>query len=254
MKMRQGVLVISHGSRSKSWVQSVDQLLDELELEMPLEAAFLDMVEDRTIGKGIERLEAQGVEEILAVPLFVSSGSTHLAEIQYVLGLVPQPEVETELQPLPICARIIWTAPMDSHEKVHEILCERIQELSVQPEEEIVMLAAHGSDAPGFRERWQAMLERLAIKLQRELGLKQAIYGTFHPDTLRERACMAADSHRLLVIPLFLSPGYYTEKMIPKKLEQISHVYNRRSYLPDPKVAQWLKETITSHLREKAVT
>ncbi|KIV53153.1 hypothetical protein AM501_08355 [Aneurinibacillus migulanus] len=252
--MRQGVLVISHGSRNGSWIQGVDQLLDELELEIPLEAAFLDMVKDRTIGKGIERLEAQGVEEILVVPLFVSSGSTHLTEIQYALGLVSQPEVETELQPLPIRARVIWAAPMDSHGKVREILRERIQELSVQPEEEVVMLAAHGSDAPGFRERWQEMLERLAMELQRDLGLKQAIYGTIHPDTLRERACMVADNQRLLVIPLFLSSGYYTEKIIPKKLDQIPYVYNRRAYLPDPKVAQWLKETIVSHFREKVAT
>jgi sirohydrochlorin cobaltochelatase len=247
-EMRRGVLVISHGSRDANWVWGIDELIGQLDIALPVEVAFLGMVEERTIEKGIQRLEEQGVEEILAVPLFVSSGSTHLSEIQYALGLVPQPEVETELKPLPIRPRVIWAEPMDTHEKVREIVRERIQELSIQPEEEVVMLAAHGSNAPGFQERWQKMLGQLASVLQHELGVKRVTYGTIYPDTIRERACILAGNNRLLVVPLFLSSGYYTEKMIPKKLQGIPHVYNRRAYLPDPKVAQWLEETIQRHL------
>ncbi|WP_286887004.1 sirohydrochlorin chelatase [Aneurinibacillus sp. UBA3580] len=246
--MTRGVLVISHGSPNISWVQKIDGLLNQLKIRLPTEAAFLGMVEDRTIQKGIERLEAKGVEEILAIPLFVSSGSTHLSEIQYALGLIDEPGVETDLKPLLIRARVIWAEPMDDHPIIREILRDRVQELSDNPAEEVLLLAAHGSDVPGFKERWERMLGRLASGLRRELGLNGATYATIHPDTLARRARAVSKKNRLLIVPVFLSPGYYTEKAMPGKLDGIVHRYNGKAYLPDARIARWIEETIAAYL------
>ena len=73
-----GVLIISHGSQEKTWVESVDDAISRLNLPdtLPVEAGFLELVEGRLIQDGINRLEAQGVTDLLVVPLFVSSGST----------------------------------------------------------------------------------------------------------------------------------------------------------------------------------
>jgi sirohydrochlorin cobaltochelatase len=243
----QGVLVISHGSRSPSWVQAVDDLLSYVQTDLPLEVAFLDMEKERTIEAGIQKLEKQGVEEILAIPLFISGGSTHLSEIKYMLRLMPKPEVETELEPLSIRARIKWAEPMNDHSKIREIVRDRILELSENPAEEVLLLAAHGSDIPGFKERWQDMLGRLASGLRREIGLKGATYATIHPDTITRRAQAVAKKSRLLVVPVFLSPGYYTEKAIPEKLAGIPHRYNGKTYLPDRRIVQWIEEIIASY-------
>ncbi|MBN6187744.1 cobalamin biosynthesis protein CbiX [Aneurinibacillus sp. BA2021] len=246
--MKRGVLVISHGSRSKKWVSAVDTLLAQVRANVPIEAGFLDMVEGRTVEAGLRRLEAAGVGEILAVPLFVSDGSTHVSEIRYALGLDRIAAVQTELKPIAVQARIVWSDPMNDHPLVYEIMRDRVRALSTQPAEETLLLVAHGSEAAGFAERWQHMLARLGATLQDELGLRSAAYGTIHPDTVAYRARAAAEQGRLLVVPVFLSPGYYTEKAIPERLAEIPHRYDGSAYLPDPRVAHWIEASIAGWL------
>ena len=82
-----GVLVIAHGSPSESWCSPVRNATDEVDLSYPVELGFLEFVPNETINLAVERLDDAGVTEIIAVPLFVSSHSSHIQEIEYVLGL-----------------------------------------------------------------------------------------------------------------------------------------------------------------------
>lgn len=82
-----GVLVIAHGSPSESWCSPVRNATDEVDLPYPVELGFLEFVPNETINLAVERLDDAGVTEIIAVPLFVSSHSSHIQEIEYVLGL-----------------------------------------------------------------------------------------------------------------------------------------------------------------------
>lgn len=246
--MKRGVLIISHGSRNRRWIDAVDGLLAQVQTNVVLEAVFLDMVEKRTIEAGIRRLEADGVQEILVVPLFVSDGSTHLSEIRYALGLDELAAIETELKPIPSQARIVWGRPMNDHPLVYAILRDRIRALSTCPEDEVLLLVAHGSDTARFAERWQHVLGQLSAKLRHELGLSGASYATIHPDTVARRARVLARKNQVLVVPLFVSPGYYTEKAIPERLRGIAHRYDGAAYLPDSRVAQWIESSIAEWL------
>jgi len=82
-----GVLVVAHGSPSESWCSPVRNATDEVDLPYPVELGFLEFVPNETINLAVERLDDAGVTEIIAVPLFVSSHSSHIQEIEYVLGL-----------------------------------------------------------------------------------------------------------------------------------------------------------------------
>ena len=82
-----GVLVIAHGSPSESWCSPVRNATDEVDLPCPVELGFLEFVPNETINLAVERLDDAGVTKIIAVPLFVSSHSSHIQEIEYVLGL-----------------------------------------------------------------------------------------------------------------------------------------------------------------------
>ena len=50
-----GVLIISHGSQEKTWVESVDDAISRLKLPdpLPVEAGFLELVEGRFIQDGL---------------------------------------------------------------------------------------------------------------------------------------------------------------------------------------------------------
>ncbi|MBW7459714.1 CbiX/SirB N-terminal domain-containing protein, partial [Paenibacillus sepulcri] len=56
---------------------------------VPVVSSFLEIVEGRLIQDGIDKLEAEGVTDIYVLPLFVSSGSTHVDDIAQAFGQAP---------------------------------------------------------------------------------------------------------------------------------------------------------------------
>ncbi|MEA3323676.1 MAG: CbiX/SirB N-terminal domain-containing protein [Euryarchaeota archaeon] len=82
-----GVLVVAHGSPSESWCSPVRNATDEMDLPYPVELGFLEFVPNETINLAVDGLDDAGVTKIIAVPLFISSHSSHIQEIEYVLGL-----------------------------------------------------------------------------------------------------------------------------------------------------------------------
>lgn len=241
---RPGVLVLAHGSKEPRWVDQIDQAVAPLE-GWTVAIGFLGQVKGRGVAEAVRRLEGAGVREMVAIPLFVSSGSTHLVELKYALGLVERPPFETELQPIRHGCKVKWLSALDDHPLVEQIVVERVQALSKACHRETVLLVAHGSDQQGFREKWHKMLENLSNRIRQHFGFIKVDFATVHPLTIRPKAEALAQLGTLLVVPLFLSPGYYTERYIPSQLEGLPAVYSGQTYLPHPLISRWLKEQIT---------
>jgi sirohydrochlorin ferrochelatase len=256
---RYGVLVISHGSRSREWVRLVDEAVEAVRLPepMPVCSAFLEVVEGRLIQDGIDRLEAEGVTDLIAVPLFVSSGSTHMDEIAYALGVQEKPLLPTDLVPFRRRASVRLCAPLDDDPEAAGIVYEKLRPLSVSPDREIVILTGHGSDEDGFRERWKEGLHRLAGRLGGLGGFAAADYATLLPDTLggkvRDWQQRRPDC-AVLIAPLFLSEGYFTGQVIPRRLEGLGYRYNGKALLPHPLLSRWLERRIAAALAEDRTT
>lgn len=239
----QGILVIAHGSSNSEWVEMVDQAVIRVDIDLPMVTSFLEMVEGRSIQEGIDQLEKMGVTHIIAVPLFVSKGSTHIQEIRYLLGLEQEIPLEVDDEPLVIHAEISLAPPMDDHSLILQIVEKRVQELSSLPEEEVVLLVGHGSKLDDFYTIWVEMMERMARHLQQLIGFKQVAYATLLPDQLAEQLKKYASAPTILV-PLFLSEGYFTKKVIPSRMEGIDCRYSGKTYLPDPLVSEWIKAVV----------
>jgi len=89
-----GVLLLAHGGQQR-WDDNVTELARAIDREVPVEVAF-GMARRSAIQSAVDRLHARGVERIVAVPLFVSSHSSVIASIEYLLGLrdTAPPELE----------------------------------------------------------------------------------------------------------------------------------------------------------------
>ncbi|MFF2480110.1 sirohydrochlorin chelatase [Paenibacillus sp. NPDC058071] len=245
-----GVLVISHGSREPEWVRLVDEAVaaaasaPEL-AEVPVVSAFLEIVEGRLIQDGIDRLEEAGVTEMLVLPLFVSSGSTHVDEIGQAFGLPPVAELEGDLGVFRVNeAAIHMGTPIDDDPEIAELLLSNIKPLSINPSGESLLLVAHGSKEPVFHERWQQGLSLLAERLRELGGFAAAGTAMLLPDQaaerLRELALGQPSGDSVIVVPLFLSKGYFTNKVIPGRLAGLDYRYNGQALLPHPAVTRWL--------------
>ncbi|TDF95489.1 sirohydrochlorin chelatase [Paenibacillus piri] len=241
-----GILVISHGSRSAEWVRLVDEAVGAMKVPqgIPVFSSFLEIVEGRLIQDGITHLEELGVTDIIAVPFFVSSGSTHLDEISFALGVKPEPVLPTEMKPFAVRARIHFAAPIDDDPDIAAVLYEKMKPLSIDPAREIVLLVGHGSAEQGFHQRWRDGLERLADRVRELGGFAEADTAMLLPDELpgaMERWRRYKPQHTVLAVPLFLSEGYFTNDVIPSRLSGYPHKYNGRALLPHPLLSRWME-------------
>lgn len=238
-----GVLIISHGSREQRWVSLVDNAVDELaaRMDVPVYASYLELVDGRLIQDGIIALEAQGVTDLLVIPLFVSSGSTHVDEIAYAIGAKDDPELETELEPFQVQARVHFGTPMDDDPDVAVMVWDKVRHLSVHPDKEIVLLVGHGSRHGSFRRRWEEGLSSLGRRVSNISGTN-ADYALLNPGDVRDKAILWKErGFDVIVAPLFLSEGYFTEKVIPERLADLDCRYSGKTLLPHPLLTQWME-------------
>ncbi|RCW51909.1 sirohydrochlorin chelatase [Paenibacillus prosopidis] len=260
--MKPGILVISHGSREPEWVQLVDDAVAAAAASprlsgVPVVSSFLEIVEGRLIQDGIDTLEQQGVTDLYVVPLFVSSGSTHVDEIGQAFGLPWVSDLEGDLSTFRVAAKVTYGLPIDDDLEIAELLVANIAELSTEPAKEALLLVGHGSKENVFHERWQQGLTRLGERLRALGGFARAEYAMLLPDQAAAKLQEMQTKHpeeSVIVVPLFLSQGYFTNHVIPKRLSGLTYRYNGRAMLPHPAIERWLERQITGWLdraREK---
>ncbi|WP_219835349.1 sirohydrochlorin chelatase [Paenibacillus sp. R14(2021)] len=266
--MKPGILVISHGSREAGWVRLVDDAAMAVAAseacsssvpggnQVPVVSSFLEIVDGRLIQDGIDRLTAEGVTELYVLPLFVSSGSTHVDDIAQAFGMAPVAAGRPgELEPfrIPQGVRVRFGLPIDDDADIAELLLGNIASLSSAPARERLLLVAHGSREAVFHGRWRAGMTQLAERLRALGGFAGADIAMLLPN---QAACKLRALQRrysgedFLVVPLFLSEGYFTSTVIPKRLEGLAYRYNGRALLPNPAIARWMERQIRAWLAE----
>ncbi|MDK8183381.1 CbiX/SirB N-terminal domain-containing protein [Paenibacillus sp. UMB4589-SE434] len=228
-----GLLIISHGSRDEAWVTLVDEAIDKAVWPegLPVASSFLECVPNRSIQDGIDELESQGVEQIGVVPLFVSSGSTHVDEIAWALGVKEEPLCDSDLERFRVHADIVYGAPLDEDDSVYAMVAARLRALDVDGKRDAVMLIAHGSPHEPFQTRWRDGLTRMAHELKARNWCVVAGHALLCCDDVGGRVqemqslLSAGREHtaggRVAVVPIFLSQGYFTTKVIPERLSAV---------------------------------
>ncbi|WP_426449749.1 sirohydrochlorin chelatase [Paenibacillus sp. S-38] len=251
--VKYGILVISHGSRSADWVRLVDEAVDAVRLPagVPIYSSFLEIVEGRLIQDGITHLESLGCTDLVVVPLFVSSGSTHIDEISYALGVKDAPLLPTDMERFAIRARVHFADPMDDDEEVAEILQSKVSPLSEDASREILLLVGHGSIEKGFHLQWRRVLEGLASRLKALGGYAEADYAMLLPDQVPFKMRLWQKQRpdcRVIVAPVFLSEGYFTREVIPERLSGWEYRYNGAAMLPHPGISRWIERRAVTYI------
>lgn len=246
--------MISHGSRNPDWVWTVDESICKLNIPegMPLDSSFLEAVEGRAIQDGLHSLEERGVTDAIVVPLFISSASTHMEEIQYALGLIEEASIETDIGRMQTTMTLDFCEPIDDDPLIVEICYEKIKPLSVQPEREVLLMVGHGSDEAGFGDRWVQMLGSITEQVKQLGRFADADCATLHPDDIAAKVAYwrtARPEFDVIVAPFFLSEGYFTKKVIPQRIDELPNVrYNGKALLPHPNITRWMEKQIARFL------
>ncbi|MHA0858023.1 sirohydrochlorin chelatase [Paenibacillus sp. CMAA1364] len=249
-----GILIISHGSRETSWVELVDMAVHQLPLQdrIPVAVSFLEIVENRLIQDGIDALEQQGVTDIVVIPLFVSSGSTHVDEIAFALGAKKTADCETDLVPFRIEANIHYGVPMDDDTDVANMIWDKAKVQSVNPKREVILIVGHGSIYDQFRQRWEDGMSLLVGKIRNISTMVNVDYALLNPDSVIDKMSywQTDQGYDVIVVPLFLSEGYFTSNVIPQRLDGFDYRYTGKALLPHPLLTHWLNKQIYAMLQK----
>lgn len=275
-----GVMILAHGGKA-TWNEEVMKVRAEVDKVYPAEVA-LGMASRRTIQAAADKLAARGAERIVAVPLFISSHSTVITSTEYLLG--QRPDAPADLakfakmdhgsggsdgghgshggghsshstydgtKPIETKLPVIMTRALDDHPKVAEILTSRAKALGSSPENEVVIVVAHGPVTDESNRKWLADMSSLVATMKKETDFKRIEYMTVRddaPEPIRSLATAElrsmvekakAENAEVLIVPLLLSFGGI-EEGVKKRLEGLSYKMSPQGLLPDERLAQWI--------------
>lgn len=233
--MKKGIWIIAHGSNKNNWVADIDSTISEVTTDFPLITSFLEEVEGRTIEDGIKSFKSLNISEILVLPLFVSSGSNHIFEIKEILSKYSKQFYFT------------YSSCLDDHQYVIGHIIKLAQELSVNPEKETLFLISHGSSEISGQLKWEAVLNNIIDELKVKTEYREIKYATFLPRTINQEFAKIDIETTALVIPLFLSKGYYTETKIPQEIKGYNALYTNKTYIDGNWLAKWIESQITDY-------
>lgn len=71
-------------------------------------------------------------------------------------------------------------------------------------------------------------------------------YALLNPESVYDKAAYwnQERGHDVIVAPLFLSSGYFTSRMIPKRLQGLEYRYSGDPLLPHPLLTSWMDRQI----------
>lgn len=277
----QGILLLAHGGRD-NWNREVLAVADRIGSNRPVEVAF-GMANKRTIQDAVDRLIERDVSRIVAVPLFISSHSSVLRATEYLLGARDDapPELEAFARmgarrdsgradtgagfdwtsPVEITVPVSITPALDSHAIVGEILTSRARDLSRTPEEEVVVLVAHGPSSEEDNALWLENMRILAEQIRARTRFSRIEHLTVRDDASESIQAQATAELRtvvegavgegkaVLVVPLLLSYGGI-EVGIRERLEGLAYRMADQALLPDERLSQWVLMQATEQGRD----
>jgi hypothetical protein len=212
-----GVMVMAHGGTDE-WNDAVLEAVEPLREDYPVEVAF-GMADASTIQESVSRLEAEGVEEIGVVRLFVS-GESWYGRTRQILGLAEGAPAREEVAPggeghgheghgsgghgggdsgdgghhMPPFWRIDTEASfalsregLGEADEMNEVLLERARSLSHDPAREDLLFLAHGPGDDDENERWIAEIGERTELLQERLGFRRVEVMTLREDWPEKR-------------------------------------------------------------------
>jgi sirohydrochlorin ferrochelatase len=286
----EGILLLAHGGAA-DWNARVNALAATVNESQPVEVAF-GMASRPAIQSAVDRLIARGVTSIVAVPMFVSSHSSVVTSTAYLLGVradmppdlkifakmnhgghggasatpaapaagheghaMPAEPAVDNTKPVVSSVPIRMTEALNRHALVGAILIDRAREISTLPEQEAVIIVAHGPVPEDDNRRWLDDMKVLVEQMRGATKFAAIDYLTVRDDApkpIRDAATAELRSlvvthenagRRVLIVPLLLSYGGI-EKGIRQRLDGLNYVMAPLALIPDPRIAEWVRQSV----------
>jgi sirohydrochlorin ferrochelatase len=236
------------------------------------------MASRASIQEAVNRLEARGVTEIVAVPLFISSHSSIIRSTAFLLGLRSDapPELavyarmahgpstpsghgahapvspDDGMKPIVTRLRIRMTQALDDHPLLGAMVADRARSISREPSKEAVVLAVHGPVPDRDNDLWLRDLRAIATNVGGYAAVDVLSLRDDAPAPVRDKATSELRAlvrrHRdagreVLVVPVLLSYGGIETKL-KSRLEGLEYRMPEQGIAPDARLVEWVKASV----------
>ncbi|HEU0052421.1 MAG TPA: CbiX/SirB N-terminal domain-containing protein [Longimicrobium sp.] len=256
-----GTLILAHGG-DKGWNDQVRAVAANVRTGGPVEIAFLMGPEApaHRFQDAAKRLESEGAEEIVVVPLLVSSHSGHYEQIRWLAGETDQLEEEmmhhlhmAGIERASVRVPMYVSRAIDDSPEVARVLTERARALATAPARQAVYLLGHGPNDDDNFARWMNNLRPVADSVRARAGFRAAGFGLVRDDAPAEvRAAAVArvraeitalnreTGQTVVVVPVLISRGSVGDVRFRRDLEGLPVTYSGEPLLPHPGLAAWI--------------
>ena len=279
----EGILLLAHGGAAE-WNARVTALASAIDATQAVEIAFgmasrpaIQAAVDKLVARGVTSIVAvplfisshssvvTSTAYLLGVRRDMPADLNLFAKMNHGAHAATMPASHHEAgssavatdntRPVTSPVPIRMTDALNQHSLVGEILVDRAREISKEPAREGVIIVAHGPVPDADNVRWLDDMKVLADGMKAASSFAAIKYLTVRDDAPKPiRDAAAAElrqlaeeqiqqGRRVLIVPLLLSYGGI-EKGIRQRLEGLPYVMAERALMPDPRLVEWVRQSI----------
>jgi cobalamin biosynthesis Co2+ chelatase CbiK len=264
-----GLVVVAHGSAKKTWNNNVLNIEGDIKAALvkrgsnPFSAIRVALMEisEPTIAGAIKDLEDAGIKRVYVLPLFIAPSGHSRFDIPSILCLYSDKKKMDELKEEGIEVvnskmKITIGPELNYGNVLREIMLDRVKELSVNPEEEGVVLLSHG--AKGFETFWDSMSREIGVYIAARTSIRRFDYAlvevgqSFMTNGISAILRISEKSKKIIVVGLYV--GMSVERMAKRSslntgmmslhgkeiLSRLNIQFAKKGLLPDRRITEWI--------------
>ena len=275
---KNALLIIAHGSPSQKWNQPVlnieNQVKELLKAKKiigfeEVRVALMEFTEP-SIATVVKDMENKGITRIFALPLFIAPSGHSIYDIPTLLGLYYDKEMIDELKEEGIKiadSKIkITVGPTLNYENVmKDILLDKVKNLSNNPEEEALIILAHGDK--NFKPIWEKLSNETGNYILAKTGIEYfdnafvEVGQSFAIEGVSPILKASENKKKVIVVGMYLSMGVKNmaensgfimmgRTIESKKMfEGKNIVFAENGLLPDKRIAEWIVDRAVEWLK-----
>lgn len=255
-----GILLVNHGSVAKSWRQMLLNVEDDVKEKLlsnpkisKVSTAFMEYTEP-SIATRMKEFDAEGYDEVVVVPIFLTVSSHYSHDIPVILGVSADPKAKEymigkeKIEVYKANARVTITPPLDYSTILKKNVERRVKALSKNPDNEGVLLVAYG-DAK-YNQQWEEMVDEIGKYLKIKTGHESIAYswcghlvGYSSEPTVKGIESLQKLEDNVIVVPILVANDpYFQDKIIQTAVDQVTGnvMYIQDAILPDANLNKWV--------------
>jgi hypothetical protein len=236
--------------------------LEPVATRWPTAVSFgMAMMMSSHLQSSVDDLVAAGAQTIVLVPTAVTEYNTLTQQWMYIFDMYDEysyldvPKVQTD-------ARVIMTDHFDNHPLITEILIDHSREVSENPENEVVIIVAHGPEDIEDNERdleiMQAHVDRMKAQTDyadvRIINLQDDAYPPIRASNvkkLRRWITSAQRGGRQVIVVVCSAASHGVQAHIRQDLRGLDYRFADKGFSEHPNYVKWIQATIEERLAEE---